>query len=330
MRARIRTGGFIMMLGLALPMLAHPAPAPAPAGYPDRPIQVIVPYAAGGTTDLAGRIVAKALGEALNQAVVVENKPGAAGSVGVAQVLRSPPDGYAAAVSGVSSTMLHQLLGRKLPYDPQKDINAVAYLGSSGMVVVTAKDSPYRTLRQVIDQARARPGSISFGSAGNASPGHMATEYLANMAGVRMTHVPYPGDSALMGDLMTGRIDIATVGIASVFSQMKAGSVSTLAITSRERIKSFPNVPTVAEAGLPGYEADIWNLLVLPRGTPAAVDARLNAAINKAMLDKGVQDSLLGIGFTGHPMSLSDIQSFIQSERGKWSKVIRDAKITID
>lgn len=327
MKSQIR--GWLACLAAAASLVSAHLPAQA-ADYPKRPLQVIVPYAAGGTTDLAGRIMAKALGDALHQTAIVENRPGAAGSLGVAQVLRSPPDGYAMAVSGVSSTILHQLLGRKLPYDPQKDINAVAYLGSSGMVVVTAKDSPYRTLRQLIDQARAKPGSISFGSAGNASPGHLATEYLANMAGIRMTHVPYTGDSALMGDLMTGRIDIATVGIASVFSHMKAGTITTLAITSRERIKSFPEVPTVAEAGLPGYEADIWNLLVLPKGTPPGVDARLNAAVNQAMHDKGVQDSLLNIGFTGRPMSRAEIQAFIQTERDKWGKVIRDAKITID
>lgn len=305
------------------------APTSQAAGYPDRTLQVVVPYAAGGTTDLAGRIVAKALGEALRQPAVVENKVGAAGSVGVAQVLRSAPDGYAMAVSGVSSTMLHQLLGRKLPYDPQKDLNAVAYLGSSGMVVITRKDSTFKSLRQVIEQAKTRPGTISFGSAGNASPGHLATEYLANMAGIQMTHVPYTGDSALMGDLISGRIDIATVGIASVFSHMKGGTVSALALTSRERLQSFPDLPTVAEVGVSGYEADIWNLLVLPKGTPPEVDAKLNATVNRLMQDKAVQDSLLSIGFTARPMSLPDIQTFIQVERDKWTKVIREAKITI-
>lgn len=299
------------------------------AAYPDRPVQMVVPYAAGGTTDLAGRIVAKALGERLGQAVVVENKPGAAGSIGVGQVLRSSPDGYMMAVSGVSSTMLHQILGRKLPYDPQKDLKAVAYLGSSGMVVITSKNSRFKTLRQVIDQAKSDPGSISFGSAGNVSPGHLATEYLANMAGIKLTHVPYTGDSALMNDLMSGRIDVATVGIASVYSHIKAGSITTLALTSRERLKSLPDVPTVAEAGLAGYEADIWNLLVVPRNTPANIDDKLNAEINTLMTEQSVQDSLLNIGFTARPMSLSAVQDFIRTEYAKWSKVIHDSHITI-
>lgn len=323
-----RAGWLIRMLGIALPMFAQSAMAQA--NYPSRPIQVIVPYAAGGTTDLAGRIVAKALGEQLHQTVVVENKVGAAGSVGVSQAVRAAPDGYTMAVSGVSSTMLHQLLGRKLPYDPQADLNPVAYMGSSGMVVITRKDSNFKNLRQVIEHARAQPGAVTFGSAGNASPGHLATEYIAGMAKIRMTHVPYAGDSALMGDLMSGRIDIATVGIASVFSHMNAGSISALALTSRERLASFPSLPTVAEAGLDGYEADIWNLLVLPKGTPPAVDARLNATVNQLMTDKGVRESLLNIGFTARPMSLAEIRGFIETERTKWAAIIRDAKIKID
>lgn len=327
-RLKHSAGWFFKLVGLALPMFAQSALAQG--SYPTRPMQMIVPYAAGGTTDLAGRIVAKALGEKLQQSVVVENKVGAAGSVGVSQAVRSAPDGYTMAVSGVSSTMLHQLLGRKLPYDPQTDLNPVAYMGSSGMVVITRKDSNFKNLRQVIEQARAKPGSVTFGSAGNASPGHLATEYISSMAKIKMTHVPYAGDSALMGDLMSGRIDIATVGIASVFSHMSSGTVSALALTSRERLSSFPNLPTVAEAGLDGYEADIWNLLVLPKGTPASVDAKLNATVNQLMADKGVSESLLKIGFTARQMSLSDIRGFIETERTKWSTIIRDAKIQID
>lgn len=306
-------------------------PLQAADTYPNRPMQLIVPYAPGGTTDLAGRIVAKAMGEALGQPVVVENRPGAAGSLGVSQVLRSAPDGYSMAVSGVSSTIIHDLLGRKLAYDPKKDLNAVGYLGSSGMVVITSNDSKLKTLADVIGQSKKEPGSISYGSAGNASPGHMATEYLSSVADIKMTHVPYTGDSALMTDLMSGRINIATVGIASVFSHMKAGSIRTLAITSSERLSTFPDVPTVAEAGnLPGYEADIWNLLVLPKGTPTTIDQKLNQTINQLMRDKGARESLLEIGFTAREMNIEEIQAFIQAEREKWGKVIREAQIKVE
>ncbi|MFC0220014.1 tripartite-type tricarboxylate transporter receptor subunit TctC [Pseudochelatococcus lubricantis] len=320
------------MIGLAAAgFFSAAVPVQAADTYPDRTIQMIVPYAPGGTTDLAGRIVAKAMGAAFGQSVVVENKPGAAGSLGVGQALRSVPDGYTMAVSGVSSTMIHDLLGRELPYDPKKDLNAVAYLGSSGMVVITGNNSGLKTLADIIERSKKEPGSISFGSAGNASPGHMATEYLASMAGIKMTHVPYTGDSALMTDLMSGRIDFATVGIASVFSHMKAGSVRPLAITSAERISTFPDVPTVAEAGdLAGYEADIWNLLVLPKGTPAAVDQKLNQTINQLMREKGVRESLLEIGFTAREMDIAEIQNFIQTEREKWGKVIRESNINVE
>lgn len=323
---------FSWMISLAAAgVLSGTLPSRAADTYPDRAIQLIVPYAPGGTTDLAGRIVAKAMGEALGQAVVVENKPGAAGSLGVGQAVRSPPNGYTMAVSGVSSTMIHDLLGRKLPYNPATDLNSVGYLGSSGMVIVTNNNSELKTLADIIERSRKQPGSVSFGSAGNASPAHMATEYLASMAGIQLTHVPYTGDSALMTDLMSGRIDFAVVGIASVFSHMKADSVRTLALTSAERIPTFPDVPTVAEAGnLPGYEADIWNLLVLPKGTPAGVDQKLNDTVNQLMREKGVRESLLEIGFTAREMNIEDIQAFIKAEREKWGKVIREAKITIE
>lgn len=269
----------------------------ASAQYPSRPSQVIVPYAPGGITDLAERIVAKAMGDSLGQPAVVENKHSAAGSVSVAQALRARADGDMMAVFGVSSTMIHDLLGRKLPYDPKVDLNAEAYLGLSDMVVITSNDSPYTTLAEVIAASKKDPGSVSFGSAGNASPGHMATEYLVSMAGIDMTHVPYPGDSALMSDLVSGRIDIATL----------------------------------AEAGnLHGYEAEIWDLLVLPKGSPSEIDQRLNTTINDLMRTGAVKDSLLQIGYTSREMDLSEVQAFIQTERVKWGKVIKDANIQME
>lgn len=327
MTTPVRTWLAAVCIGAGLLSMAAAAQAEA---YPERPVRLVVPYAAGGATDLVGRIVAKGLEEQLRQPVVVENRPGAAAVLGVSQVLRAAPDGYMLAVSGVSSTMLQQILGRKLPYDAQKDLNAVAHLGSSAMVVITRQDSPLKSLRQLIDQSKAAPGAVSFGSAGNASPGHLAVEYLAGMTGTRMTHVPYTGDSALISDLVAGRIDFASVAVASVFSHIKAGTVAALAITSRERLASLPEVPTVSEAGLPGYEASIWNVLALPSGTPAAVDARLNAAVGALMADRGVQEKLLAIGFTGQPMAPAEVQAFIRAERDKWTRVIRDAKITVD
>lgn len=314
-------------LGLvaALALLASAGPALADTAYPQQPLQLVVPYAAGGTTDLAGRITAKGLSDILKQSVVVQNRPGAAGSVGVNYVLRSKADGYTLAVSGVSSTMLHDLLGQPLPYNPSKDLNAVGYLGSSGMAVITRNGSPFKDLKQVIEAARAKPEALTFGSAGNTSPGHLATEYLTKMAGIRMTHVPYAGDSALMADLMSGRIDVATVGIASAFAQIESGAVKGLALTSRERLPSLPKLPTVAESGLPGYEADIWNLLVVPTGTPPEVDARLNDAVNTMMQRPDVRESLLKIGFTARPMTREEIRKFMDTERKKWGQVLTDA-----
>ena len=320
--------------GLALAIFSTASLAPAASfaqqAFPSKPLQMIVPYAAGGSTDLAGRIVAKGMNDKLGQPVVVDNRAGAAGVIGVSQALRSAPDGYISALSGVSTTMLHELLGRKLPYDPKKDINAVGYLGSSSMAIITRPNSPFKTLANVLEQSRKEPGSITFGTAGNASPGHLAAEYLANMAKVKMTHVPYTGDSATLNDLISGRVDIAVVGIASVSAQIKAGSLKALALTSGARLSTLPDVPTVAETGLTGYAAEIWNLLVLPKGTPTAVDQKLNQTVNALIVEPAVRDALLQLGMTAQPMSLPEIQRFVQTEREKWAKVIRDANIRID
>lgn len=298
--------------------------------YPTKPVQMVVPYAPGGSTDLAGRIVAKAMTEILGKSVVVENRAGAAGVIGVSQVLRAAPDGYTSALSGVSTTILHELLGRKLPYATDKDINPVAYLGSSGMVIITRKDSPLNTVKDIIDASRKNPASLSFATAGNASPAHLATEYLSNLANIKLTHIPYNGDSAVLGDLATGRVDIAIVGIASVAAQIAGGTLKAIAITSAKRLPSLPNVPVVAESGLAGYEADIWNLLVIPKGTPKEIDEKLNRTVNQLMQQKDVEEQLLKLGMITKTMTLPEIQEFVSSERKKWEKVISDAKIKID
>jgi len=315
-----------MLAALGLHMMA--ASAHAQARYPDRTIQMIVPYAAGGTTDLAGRIVAKELGERLGQSVVVENRVGASGSLGVGQALRSPPDGYSMAVSGVSPTMLQHLLGRNLPYDPLKDLKAVGYLGSSGMVFITRKDSNFKTLRQVIDAAKAKSGAITFGSAGVTSPGHLAAEYLSSMASIKMTHVPYAGDSALMVDLMSGRLDIASVGIASVFPMLENGDVLGLGLTSRERLPTLPNLPTVAEAaGLPTYEADIWNLLVLPASTPAEIVNKLNGIMREVMAEDDTKKRMLQIGVESRAGTPEEALKRLTDDIARWTAVIDKAGI---
>jgi tripartite-type tricarboxylate transporter receptor subunit TctC len=298
--------------------------------FPTKPVQMIVPYAPGGSTDLAGRIIAKAMTERLGQAVVVENRAGAAGTIGVSQVLRAFPDGYTSALSGVSTTLLHELLGRKLPYSGDKDINPVAYLGSSGMAIITRKESPINTVKDIIEKSKKAPASISVATAGNASPAHLATEYLSKLADIELTHIPYNGDSAVLGDLATGRVDIAVVGIASVAAQITGGTLKAIAITSAKRLSSLPDVPVVAESGLAGYEADIWNLLVLPKGTPQEVDQKLNSTVNTLMQQKDVQEQLLKLGMISKPMTLAEIKDFVSSERKKWQKVIADAKIKID
>lgn len=300
------------------------------AGYPERPVQFVIGFAAGGATDINGRLIAKTMGEQLKQPFVVENKLGAAGSIGVAYVTAARPDGYLIGMSGLGSTVIQPILGKKLGYDPENDLTPVAFLGSSSMAFITRPGSPIRSIEDLVKAAKDKPGQLSYGTAGNGTPGHLAGAYLSSMAGIAITQIPYKGDAELLPDLMSGRLDFAVVGTVSVFSMLKTDKLHGIALTSRDRLKTLPAVRTVGESGQPGYEAETWNLLIVPKGTPAEIGHKLNATVNGITGDPAFQDKLVELGSQTRSMPPEELKRFVKSEREKWTRVIRDGKITVD
>lgn len=314
----------------ALCASAFSSPQASAAGYPDHAVQFVINFSAGGATDINGRLIAKALGDRLGQTFVVENRPGAAGAIGANYVTHAKDDGYVIGMSGLGPTVIHALLGRPLDFDPEKDLTPVAFLGSSSMAFVTRADSPIHSIGDLVKLAKAQPGKLTYGTAGSGTPGHLAGAYLASLTGISITQVPYKGDSELLPDLIAGRIDFASVGMVSVFPLLKTRKLAGIAITTKERLSSLPELPTVAESGVPGYDAETWNLLIVPRGTDPTIGARLNDAVNTITGDRKFNERLLELGSTTRPMSQAELRQFVANERAKWRKVIREAEIKME
>lgn len=306
------------------------APLAGAAGYPDHPVQFIINFSAGGATDINGRLIAKAMGDRLGQTFIVENRAGAAGAIGANYVTHAKADGYLIGMSGLGPTVIHTLLGRTLGFDPEKDLTPVAFLGSSSMAFVTRAGSPIRTIDDLVKLAKAHPGKLTYGTAGSGTPGHLAGAYLASMVGISITQVPYKGDAELLPDLMSGRIDFASVGMVSVFALLRSQKLAGIAITTTDRLPSLPALPTVAESGVPGYDAETWNLLIVPKGTDPAIGARLNEVVNGITGDPKFNERLLELGSTTRPMSPAQLRQFIADERTKWTRVIREADIKVE
>ena len=291
--------------------------------YPDRPLRLIVPFPAGGSTDAAGRIWAEAVSPALGQPVRVANRPGAAGSLGTDEVAKAPADGYTLGVAGVGPLVTLELMGGRMPYVASRDLVPVAHLGSLGLVIAVRSDLNVRTLGELLAFARAHPGRLSFGTSGAGSPGHLAFEYLKSLTDTFMVHIPYRGDSPLVTDLTGEGIDIAVLTLAAALPHAGNASVRLLAVTSRQRSQRLPQLPTVAESGVAGYEAEIWNILVAPAGTPDTVVQRLNGVTNAALAEPGVRQQLASRGLVATVLPLKEVARFVQREREKWTVVLK-------
>ena len=316
--SRRRTVAFTAAL-----LLCAGAPLALGQAYPARGIRLVVPFPAGGSTDAAGRIWAESVSPALGQPVVVVNRLGAAGSVGMDEVAKAPADGHTLGVAGVGPLVTLELVGRTMPYLPSRDLLPVAYLGSLGLVIAVRSDLNVRTLAELLALARAQPGKLSFGTSGVGSPGHLALEYLKSLTDTFMVHIPYRGDSPLVTDLTSEGIDMAVLTLTAALPQARDPSVRLIAVTSRQRAEQLPQVPTVAESGLAGYEAEIWNVLVAPAGTPDAVVQRLNAATNAALSEAGVRRQLAARGLVAAPMPVNEVARFVRKEREKWAAVVK-------
>jgi tripartite-type tricarboxylate transporter receptor subunit TctC len=294
--------------------------------YPAKPIRIIVPLTPGSGADIAGRIVARHLSEAWKQPVIVENRPGAGGQIGTQAVVKSDPDGYTLLVQSASHAA-NPAIYKTLPYDPVKDLVDVAILGITPYVMVTAKGGEYPTVKSLIDAAKAKPGAIPFASAGVGSSTHLAAEYFAQVAGVKMLHIPYKGSPEAIQDAMTGRSSFYMAPINTVVGQMKEGKLSALGVSTRQRAEVMPEVPSLAEQGLPNFDINLWFGVWAPTGTPPAIVQKLNAQIGAILQSAEVRKQFADLGITPAPMKSDEFARFVREQIETYRRIVKQADI---
>ena len=294
--------------------------------YPSKPIRMIVPLTAGSGADIAGRIVAKHLSEAWKQPVVVENRPGAGGQIGTQAVVKAEPDGYTLLVQSASHAA-NPAIYKSLPYDPLKDLIDVAFLGITPYVMVTAKGGSYPTLKALIDEAKAKPGAIPFASAGVGSSTHLAAEYFAQSAGVKMLHVPYKGSPEAIQDSMAGRTSFYMAPINTVVGQMKEGKLAALGVSSKDRSVVMPEVPTLSEQGLRGFDITLWFGMWAPAGTPAAIVNKINGQVTSIMQSPEVREQFAKLGIAPTTMKPDEFARFVRDQISTNQRIVKSADI---
>lgn len=318
----------ILLSGLIFTTMTAHAQS-ATTDWPSKQITLIVPYAPGGFGDTRMRLIARKLSEKLGQPVVVENKAGAGGTIGTALVTKAAPDGYTIGSGHLAPLAVNPSLMEKLPYNPTTDITAVALVENSPLVLSVSNSLPAQDLKSLIELAKKDPGKLSFGSSGVGGAHHLSGEMFANQAGLKLVHVPYKGGAPAATDLMAGHLNMMfEMGYAALPS-IKSGKVRPIAVTSKERIVVLPDVPTMSEAGLPGFESYNWQGIIAPAKLPAPILNKLNQAINEILKDPEVADAIKNSGSQASGGSPQDFAVFIQSEQDKWKKVIQSAGVSV-
>jgi len=324
---RLRCATRLLLWAAALALsLAAPARAET---FPSRPIHLIMPYAPGGIVDFAGRVLAQKLGEVLGQPVVAENRPGAGGIVGVEYVARSTPDGYDLVIMD-PAYVINPIMQKSMPYNIFKDLVTVSVVNSSPEVLVVSPQLGVKTYAELVAYGKANPGKLNYASAGVGTTPHLAAAMWAQRSGIDAVHVPYKGVGPSYVDLIGGKVQMLFSSIAGALPFTSKGSVTALATTGSERSPVYPDLPTVAEAGLPGYVVDLWLGVYTPANVPPDVVAKLNAGIGKALKDEQLKASFATFGLTPRGTTLAEGAAFTKSEYEKWKKVIDDGHITLD
>jgi tripartite-type tricarboxylate transporter receptor subunit TctC len=315
----VRLTRFLLFLALAAASL-HPAAQ----AWPSRPIRLVVPYAPGGPLDISARLVAAKLQESLGQAVVPDNRPGAGGNIGVDLVAKSPPDGYTLVMSAIATLAINPSLYPGLPYDPIKDLRHVTLLVQVPNVLIVSNDLPAKNVKELIALARARPGKLDFGSGSTGSTGHLAGEMFKMMTGTFMVHIPYKGSAPAMADMMAGRINLMFDNLASALPNIKADKVRALATTTRARSSFLPDLPTLDESGLKGFDMTTWWGVSAPAKTPQAVVDRLSAEILKAMDAPDLKERLHNMGSDAPAIRTPDqFAAFVASELKTYTELVK-------
>jgi len=309
-------------LAAGLGMPAAPASA---QDYPNRPITLIVPFPPGGSTTIVARIVADKMSESLGQSIVVDNRGGAGGTIGSRSVAKSAPDGYTILLGYTGTLAIAPSLYGNVGYDPRKDFAPIGRIGTAPNTLVVHPSLPVHSVAELIAYAKANPGTVNYGSAGIGTVSHVCGEYFATVAGVKLTHIPYKGTGPAIIDLLGGHIPMAFAPVPATHENAKSGKLRMLAVTSAARSTLLPDVPTIAEAALPGFEAVLRYGLVAPPGTPAAIVARLNAALNTALKSEDVRARLAIEGAEPLPSTPADYGADIDREETQWSKVVKSS-----
>jgi tripartite-type tricarboxylate transporter receptor subunit TctC len=313
-----------------LALLSFASCAALAQAYPSRPIRLIVPFPAGGGTDIIAREVANKVAAQQGWTLVVDNKPGSGGNLGVDAAAKAAPDGYTLVLGQTSNLAINPTLYAKLPYNPQKDLAPIGLVASSPLVLVVAADSPYRTLADVVAAGKARPDAINYASSGSGTVAHLAVEQFQKIAGVRFTHVPYKGAAQGVTDLIGGQIQLYMSSVPTLIGHIRNGKMRALAVSSDKRVNDLPDVPTIAESGYKGFEAVTWFGIAGPAAMPKDAVAKLNAAFNKALQDPEVKKKLEGQGADVLGGTPEQFGKLIQDDIVRWGKVVKDSGAKVD
>ena len=313
---------------LAVLMLASASTFASAQPYPNKPVRVLVPFAAGGAVDVLARTIGQALSKTWGQQLVIENRPGAGGIIASQTLIQSPPDGYTLILVAAGHP-LNQFFFPKMPYDTFKDFTAITEVVNSPLTINVAKDSPFKDLGDLLAAARTKPGTLSYGTPSNGTSSHLAGELLANMAGVKIVAIPFKGGAAALTAVIAGDIPISFNPMSEVIGQIEGGAVRTLAVTTARRSPKVPDVPTVAEQGVPGYDCGFWAGFLGPKGMEATLVARIQQDVAAALKDPAVVAYLAQVGSVAVGSTPGEFDAFIRAEADKWGPVIKAANISV-
>ncbi|MEO8024501.1 tripartite tricarboxylate transporter substrate binding protein [Polaromonas sp.] len=323
---------FLATIGAAcaaiLPAAAQTSPA-ASGAYPARPIRMIVPFPAGGATDILARALSQKLGEKIGQTVVVDNRPGAGGTIGADAAFKAAPDGYTLLLATSSTHSIGPAINPKIPYNAETDFTPVGYVASSPNIVLVPNSSPARTMREFMDHARKNPGRLNYASSGNGTIVHLTTEYFKAQSGTFILHIPYRGTALAMPDLISGKLDVLFDSFVTGMPHVKDGKLRALAVTSLQRTALAPDLPTVSET-LPGFESVTWFGVYGPKGLSAELTARVNQALNAALADAEVKERFARLGAEPTGGTPQAFAAMVKADNAKWKKIISERKITTE
>jgi tripartite-type tricarboxylate transporter receptor subunit TctC len=323
--ARARVVRYLVLLGLALFSIAAFGQE-----YPARPVRLIVPFAAGGGNDTVARVIAQRLSASYGQQVYVDNRPGAGGTLGAEAAAKSPPDGYTLFLGGVASLALNPNLHARLTYDALKDFAPIVLIASAPLVLVVNPAVPAKTIQEFAALARAQPGKLNYASNGNGSSAHLAAVMYESMAGVQMVHVPYKGLAPALTDLLSGEVQLMFSSMVAILPHIKAGKLRALATTGAKRDPALPDLPTIAEAGIPGYESGVWFGLMVAAGTPKEIIAKLNAAAVQATKSPEFVKRMTDLGYNIIPGTPEDMVAMNKAEIARWTPIVKASGAKVD